>query len=284
MSNHKAGNLRTASPAVVKNFVHSQMDKGIAEGALKLGKKLPHKGERLRAHRIQYLHFAVVGKVGLIGNAVFVAGRQQLGKGPGHGVRMSGRVQLRNHPNAPHPRVLNHLLNVGGRVNVPLRVRPRGVDRREAGGNKGKRLVVDQMPVKNVHLVKTHCVQVGQQDLLREVVAGGVEEDAAVLEPGKVLYGGLVDEQMVTARTSITFMNQLTEGLQGAKAAPDGGRLEPGSVGLLDDGHLQTVRLVLALLRIATVYRAAALSISGYLQVNLLQDGLRGRRSKAVAV
>lgn len=282
MSNHKAGNLWTASPAAVKNFVHSQMDKGIAEGALKLGKKLPHKGERLWAHRIQYLHFAVVGKVGLVGNAVFVAGRQQLGKSPGHGVRVSGRVQLRNHPNAPHPRVLNHLLNVRRRVNVLPGVRSRGMDCRKTGGNKGKRLIVHKMPVKNVHLIKRHCIQIGQQDLLREVVAGGVEEDAAVLEPGKVLYGGLVDKQM--AGTFITLMNQLTEGLQGAKAAPDGGRLEPGSVGLLDDGHLQTVRLVLALLRIATVYRAAALSISGYLQVNLLQDGLRGRRSKAVTV
>ena len=58
----------------------------------------------------------------------------------------------------------------------------------------GESLVVDDVPVEHVHLVHLHQVQVLQKHLLRDEVPGGVQQDAAVREPGEVHDLGSVDE------------------------------------------------------------------------------------------
>lgn len=144
---HKLGNLGTGLPAAVEYLVHAQVNVRILKDFLKLGVDVLHKGEGFIAHRIENLSCRVIGVVRLTKLAILVARCQKVRIGPRHCVRVSGSVHFGDYTDAPHSRVLNHLLNVRRRVHMFGSVSALLVNRRILLGNKGKGLVVGRFLV-----------------------------------------------------------------------------------------------------------------------------------------
>lgn len=99
---------------------------------------------------------------------------------------MSRSIEFRHHPDTPQPGIVDDLLDIVQRVHHGRMVCTLGGQIRVAGALVGEAVVVHDVPVENVHFVVRHGVQCEQYVVDGEVMAGRVQQESTVRQPGEI--------------------------------------------------------------------------------------------------
>lgn len=99
---------------------------------------------------------------------------------------MSRSIEFRHHPDTPQPGIVDDLLDIVQRVHHGRMVCTLGGQIRIAGALVGEAVVVHDVPVENVHFVVRHGVQCEQYVVDGEVMAGRVQQESTVRQPGEI--------------------------------------------------------------------------------------------------
>jgi hypothetical protein len=83
------------------------------------------------------------------------------------------------------------------------------VEAREAAALHAEALVLGEVPVEDVHLHRGHAVEVALQDVDRDEVPAGVDQEAAPAKAGSILDGD--DRKSKAARARLDEIEQRLE-------------------------------------------------------------------------
>lgn len=162
-----------APPALEADLVAAQMDVFIRKEARHLPEQALHEFVRPVFRRVDWAEFPCVG--------AFAFG-QQFGMRDSPRARVSRSVELRDRPNAALPRVLDDGRYVLLGVHQLGGVSASGTELREGDALVRETVVVDDVPVEDVHFVVHHAVQNLLEYVFAHEVARSVHEQAAVFE------------------------------------------------------------------------------------------------------